>query len=76
MKNIPQDLPPSAMEGAAFADSLAKKAASQGKSPANLFIALAGLIYGLSPKIGADCLIALEGTIDGDASEETPAPSA
>jgi hypothetical protein len=66
MRNIPQELPSTAMEGASFADSLSKKAESQGMRPADLFIALAGLIYGLSPKIGAECLIALEGAIDGD----------
>jgi hypothetical protein len=76
MKNIPQELPDCAMTGAAFADSLSKKFASQGGTPATLFIALAGLIYGLSPKIGADCLMALDGVIDGVASEGKSGPSA
>jgi len=76
MKNIPQDLPDCAITGAAFADSLAKKFASHGGAPDALFIALAGLIYGLSPKIGADCLMALEGMIDDDASEGKRAPFA
>jgi hypothetical protein len=75
MKNIPRDLPGCAMTGAAFADSLAKKFACQGGTPATLFIALAGLIYGLSPKIGADCLMALEGMIDGVAIEGKRGPS-
>jgi hypothetical protein len=73
MKNIPQELPDCAMTGAAFADSLSKKFA---RTPATLFIALAGLIYGLSPKIGADCLMALDGVIDGVASEGKSGPSA
>jgi hypothetical protein len=70
MRNTPNEPPESAMTGAAFADSLAKKYASQGKNPADLFIALAGLISGRSPQVAAECLMALEGAVDGDTSAE------
>jgi hypothetical protein len=75
MENISDSLPESAKAGAAFADSLAKRFMSQGKNPADLFIALAGLISGRSPIVGAECLMALEGAVDGGASAKTPAPS-
>jgi len=68
MENASDGLPESAMTAAAFADSLAKRFASQGKNPADLFIALAGLISGRSPQVAAECLMALEGAVDGDAS--------
>jgi hypothetical protein len=71
-----QDAPPESMIGAAFADSLAKKFASQGGNPVDLFVALAGVVCGKDQKLGADCLTALEGVIDGGANAETPVPFA
>jgi hypothetical protein len=75
MGNASNELPDSAKAGAAFADSLATRYASQGKNPADLFIALAGLISGRSPQVAAECLMALEGAVDGSAIAKTPAPS-
>lgn len=56
------------MVGAAFVDSLIKTAESQGRSPSDLFITLAGMIYGLSSEIGAECLTALDAMLEGGAS--------
>jgi hypothetical protein len=70
-----QDVPPESLTGSAFADSLAKKFASQGGNPADLFVALAGVVCGKDQKLGADCLMALEGVIDGGANAETRVPS-
>jgi len=76
MDNTSDNLPDSAISGAAFADSLVKRFVSQGKNPADLFITLAGLISGRSPIIGAECLMALEGAVDGAANIGKRAPSA
>ncbi len=47
-----QDVPPESMMGAALADSLAKKFVSQGGNPADLFVALAGVICEKDQKLG------------------------
>lgn len=57
---------------AAFADSLAKKALSQGVQSEDLFIALAGLICARVPQVGSECLKALDAVICASAGTCVP----
>jgi hypothetical protein len=60
-----QYLPPESMAAASFATSLAAKFVHRGGNPVDLFSALAGIVCSKEPKLGAECLVALEGAIDG-----------
>jgi hypothetical protein len=66
------ELPPQAFEAAAFADKLAQEYEKQGGTIRSLFVGFAGLVSARAPKVGADCLIALDRKLSEGASKPSP----
>ena len=67
MAVLPTGPPQYAFEAAAFADKIAQEYVKQGGSMHALFVAFAGLVAARDKRAGADCLIALDRRLFGDA---------
>jgi hypothetical protein len=64
-----QNEPPShAFEAVSFAERLAQEYVKQGGTMHALFVGFAGLVSARDQKVGADCLIALDRKLFGDAA--------
>jgi hypothetical protein len=66
--------PPHSFAAANFADTLARKYTRQGGTTHALFTAFAALVSARDQKVGADCLIALDRKLFGDANARSAAP--
>jgi hypothetical protein len=72
----PKELPSHALATVSFAENLAREYCRQGGDTVALFAAFAGLVSARDKIVGADCLMALDRRLFGDAKPESASPSA